>query len=222
MNTYKGLIGLCWVPCVVGLIALGVLAIPVSAQTRTWDGNGTPDSSGNWSTAANWDGPDNIPDTSSENASLPNVTAGTRTVTVDASYTIGQLMMTQTTASAASKLVLSAPLTLLSTAATATPFKFNASAGLGNLILDLNGQTLNVTNSQSAIITLDGTVNMGAGSVLSLDFGNGASDQKGMIVTNRGNLYQNGSLILYRWNASTGNNDGSGLGRSYVNTRVTP
>jgi len=83
-----------------GLAAVGLwLATGVVASwaaVYTWDGNGGSDNSGNWSTVANWN-PDGAPGTS-DDVTLSNVSAGTRTVTFDASAVGARtLTITQTT-----------------------------------------------------------------------------------------------------------------------------
>lgn len=174
------------------LLAIGLLAgtRAYGQTTRTWDGNGTPDNSGNWSAAANWDGPDNIPDTTGENAALPNVSSGTRTVTMDASYTINQLQMTQTTVGATNKLLLNGTLFAYTPTIGVPPLRLTPPAGGTNsLVLDLNGQTL-VTSNYDYCVELNGTVNMGPGSRLDMTL---TGYQKWLTLTNLGVLAQNSS-----------------------------
>ena len=195
---------------VMGISLMGLLTLPAYAQTRTWDGSGTPNSGGNWSTAANWDGSDNIPDLATENAALPTVTAGTRTVTLDAPVSIGQLLMTQSTAASTNKLILGAALTTTNVTVSVTA---------GGLEFDLNGQTLITSNAANTRVVFDGNVTMGNGSIFDMSFGSGLMDNRGMVFTSRGTLFQNASVMTYRWAATTANNEvAGGIGRYYLNT----
>jgi autotransporter-associated beta strand protein len=78
--------------------ALVTSALPLHAIT--WDGNGTNDASGNWSTANLWD-PDAVPG-AANTAVLTDVTSGTRTVTFDTTATspVLQVDFNQSTAGA--------------------------------------------------------------------------------------------------------------------------
>ncbi len=182
------------------LLAIGLLAgTRAYGQLRTWDGNGTPDSGGNWSTAANWSG-DNSPDSTSETGSLPNVTSGERTVTMDGSYTIKQLQMTQTTVGATNKLTLGGQLLVVST----DPLILTPSADTNSLVLDVNGQTLVTSNSAHYYVKLNGTVNAGPGSLLDFKQTGPSSD---MVISNLGVLAQNSSTSRWNW-------AGSGAGSS--------
>jgi hypothetical protein len=176
------------------LLAIGLLAgTRAYGQLRTWDGNGTPDNSGNWSTAANWSS-DNIPDSNTETGALLNVTSGERTVTMDSSYTIKQLQMTQTTVGATNKLLLNGTLRLTNTTSGFPPLSLTPPAGGTNsLVLDLNGQTL-VTSNYNYCVELNGTVNMGPGSLLDMELN---SWNKYLTISNLGVLAQNSSTS--RW-----------------------
>jgi len=74
------------------------LSVATHAETITWDGSGNSDNSGNWSVAENWS-PDKVPG-EADTAVLPNVTAGTRTVTVDVPVTVDTLNVQQTRSAA--------------------------------------------------------------------------------------------------------------------------
>ena len=200
-------------------LILGFTATQSLAQSRTWNGGGVggADNSGNWSTAANWGG--DAPDTSVETAILPSVGSGTRVVTVDTSTTVGQVRLTQSTGGAVNKLLLGAPLLVFSNKAVAVPLSFTPSAGTDGVQLDLNGQALTLSNNQSIAVALDGSVTMGSGAQFNIVYGSGgASDSRGFVISNSGTLYQNASVMNLIWAASSGNNDGSGLGRNYRNT----
>ena len=75
-------------------------AQPALAATIPWDGNGTNNASGNWSTANLWD-TDKSPG-GTDTAVLTDVTSGTRTVTFDTTATspVQQVNFDQTTAGA--------------------------------------------------------------------------------------------------------------------------
>ena len=75
------------------LFVLGALAGLAPAETITWDGNGDPDSDGNWSTPENWDtdtvpGPEDV-------AYLPPAIARNRTVTIDQDAQVQELRLSQ-------------------------------------------------------------------------------------------------------------------------------
>lgn len=182
----------------------------VYGQTRTWDGNGGADNSGNWSDASNWSD-DNIPDTTAESASLPNVSGGTRTVTANGAYTINQVQMTQSTADAVNKLVLGGQLLTVGT----TPLSLTPSAGTDRIVIDLNGQTLMSSNSASYYVKLNGTVNMGPGSLLDMKLAGNAS---GMVISNLGVWAQSASISRWVWAVSSGNT--GGIGRRFSNAGV--
>ncbi|OPZ24825.1 MAG: hypothetical protein BWZ02_02737 [Lentisphaerae bacterium ADurb.BinA184] len=192
-----------------GLILLLIgLAAANGATTRTWDGNGDSNASGNWATAANWSG-DDVPDTglsAGETASLPDVAAaGTRTVTNNASHTIYRLQMTQSTAGGVNKLLLNGPLTLSDSSGNANPFSLTAAAGVGSLVVDLNGYTLKTTASGYSGISLAGTWELPSGSDLEVEF---TGSQSHAVLTNSGSVSLDGATLTYDWAASA-NNSGS-------------
>jgi len=98
-----------------------------NAAVYTWDGSGTPNNGGNWSTSANWD-PDGVPDGYDDTATLLSPGA-TRTVTNDVDRTVGALTMGSV---AANRLVLAADLTVSNLNAHWEP------------TIEMNGHTLTV------------------------------------------------------------------------------
>lgn len=133
-------------------------SLPVHAQTvRTWDGDTDSDNSGLWSVPENWSG-NNVPDTSTERAFLDSVTTGTRTVTNDAAHSIHSLHMTQSNGTGINRLLLDANLTLATpTGATEFSFVLSGGAGVDNLVVDLNGQTITMSRNQFKTTDLRGT-----------------------------------------------------------------
>src|SRR5208283_6161416 len=143
---------------------------------------------------------------------------GTRTITVDAQETIGGLTMEQDTAGAANILTISDnnslsfnfqtganPITI-TTASGANPPVINVGA---NASLMFTGQDAGNTSTP---VTLDGTVNLAAGSTVLLSYTN----QQGNAVFNvaaTGNVVQNGATLNFE-NASGGWNNGT---RQFVN-----
>jgi autotransporter-associated beta strand protein len=79
------------------LITSSLLLLAATASAQTWDGNGTPNAGGNWSTAVNWN-PDTVP-TSGNTANLDD-TGADRTIIYDAgaSGTLGTLNFNQSSA----------------------------------------------------------------------------------------------------------------------------
>lgn len=191
-----------------GLVFTGGMS---SGQTvRTWDGNGNSNAGGVWSGAANWSS-DDVPDTAAEYATLPDVTAGTRAVTVDGATTLGRLAMDQSTTEATNRLVLGADLHLT----TSRPLGLTPPADKSALQLDLNGKTLTTYNRHYQI-ALDGTVIMGAGSVFDFGLDN---NQGGMDILNDGIWVQSASRANYHYDVASGNNaSGSSFTRNYLNT----
>ncbi len=194
-------------PTLVSLLRLSSLSLLAAltgwAQTtRTWDGDTDANLGGDWSVAANWSDND-VPNTVSERASLPDVTlAGVRTVVNDDAHTINQLIMAQTTAGGVNRLRLDAPLTI---SGNATPFSLNAGAGVASLVVNLNGQALKTTAGSLTGVNLAGTWNLSSGSDLELEFTN----NNGNAVLNlAGNVSLDGATITYDW-AAGGNNSGT-------------
>jgi hypothetical protein len=140
------------------VLLAGGLAATLTAANVDWDGAGDANSGGSWENTANWTG--DAKPSSADAARLLDVTVGTRAVTVDGAEQITQLVMLQSTPAGTNLLQLNAPFTLSGT----TPLALTASAGRSNLVLDLNGQTLTVSNN-GCYVKLNGTVAMGPGSL---------------------------------------------------------
>jgi hypothetical protein len=70
----------------VAFTAIGVVGTAQAQTTRTWDGSASTD----WNTAANWSG-DNVPDSTSEIAVIPNNGGAGFTVNLDTNITCGAL-----------------------------------------------------------------------------------------------------------------------------------
>jgi hypothetical protein len=144
------------------MVGLGLIGGNAMAATRTWDGGGTPNNGGSWQTNANWTGPDLKPG-SGDVAALADVSSGARVVTNEAAEAISQLSMTQTTGGATNRLLLNADLSINN----ATPYAITPTAGQNSLILDLaSGVTLQSTNNGALTLSLGGTINLAANSIL--------------------------------------------------------
>ena len=160
MNTIQGFLlnvfsarGLT-VAVALGFLVMAPLPTLGAVTNRTWTA-----ADGNWSNTANWTS-NNVPDATTENAVLSDVGSGTRTVTMDASYTINQLCMTQATVSDTNKLVLGGTLNIPTT----TPLSLSSPAGINNLVLDLSGYAL--TSSSGSSIANPATLIGRSGSTL--------------------------------------------------------
>ena len=181
----------------------GILST-AGAATDVWNTT----TSGSWQTNSNWS--TGILPGSGDSAVLSNVTAGTIIVSNQAATTITQLTMVQTTANATNELFLTAALTI---AGNTVPLIMNPGAGTGNLILDLNGNALTISNNAASYTaTLNGTVYMESGSTLNVVQGNNGL---GMIFSNAGVLAQNNSTVNY---ILSGSQNDPGYGRRFVNT----
>ena len=117
------------------------------AATITWDGNGTNDASGNWSTANLWD-TDSVPG-SADTAVLTDVTSGTRTVTFDTTATspVQQVDFNQTTAGATNVLDVQKSLSVtnlitLGAASGTERINIGSTASAGFILTPVSGLTL--------------------------------------------------------------------------------
>jgi len=123
----------------------------------TWDGNGNPNASGNWSDPLNWDS-DALPG-ESDIVVLPTVTAGTRSITVDAAVTVAGLRVEQNNQTAYNDVSLAADLTVgsiqLSGEGAAYPKRF--------VRMQLNGRTFTFSD---LISQLEIPVPQGTGTVV--------------------------------------------------------
>lgn len=190
--------GWSWVVVVVGLLIAGGAA---RGAAYTWDGSGDANASGNWSVIANWNPESAGKPDAGDDVTLPSVTAGTRTITLDAARAFRTLTINQSTAGATNRLLLSANLTsdfntdllptLNASAGTIVidkgSYNFNYTSGgsvrnwiLGpNVILNSSGGQMQDTwQTDKPSITLQGTANfstalttMGAGNVFTVDSG---------------------------------------------------
>lgn len=134
------------------LVALAA-SIPLApltfAVTYTWDGNGSPDAGGNWSTAANWTS-DHVPVSGGDTALLDDVTTGTRTIVYDSGATgfTSFVQFNQTTAGATNLLSIrknfsiSNAVTLAATDGTAQITVDSANAGAAVTLTAGNGLTV--------------------------------------------------------------------------------
>ncbi len=161
--------------CALGAVAWSGTAAR-AATTRTWDGAGDANASGNWSDASNWSG-DNVPDTGSsggEVASLPNATSGMRTVTADAAYTIYQLAQTQSTVGATNRLVVTSVLVITNNA---TPLAISAAAGADTARVEVgSGATLFAYNNGGMSSYCDGTLVLAANATYKAQTPSGNND----------------------------------------------
>lgn len=194
---------------VTAVATTALLGTAVHAAPVVWDGNGSPDSNGNWSDALNWD-TDSLP-VSGDTVTLPSVTSGTRVITMDAAgATVSSLTLEQSNADGINKLSLASNLTIT----TGNGYKTSLSGGAtaDNVVLDLNGYTLKI--AANAALTIGGTVNFNApGSAYLVAFNGSANDSftiSGKIVVNAGN----GNVVRLGRDIVSGNQTG-GLG---VNT----
>lgn len=145
------------------VIAMSVGAV-ASADEVTWVGDGSPDTSGEWSNAANWSL--DVP-TSLDDVILPAVTTGTRTVTQDIAEgtTIGSLTLRQAGIDGTNKLSLDGDLFFADASReTNSAFRVELSSGalVNNVQVDLNGFDLVFTVSANGSTTgasLGGTIN---------------------------------------------------------------
>ena len=131
------LLGVLWTIAGIGL------ATSACATTRTWDGGGSSNSGGSWQTNANWSN-DTKP-ASGDVAALTDVTSGTRIVTNEATETITQLQITQSSSGGTNRLQFNAGLTITGSGNDPYIVTLNAPAGTSNLVVDLNGQTVSTT-----------------------------------------------------------------------------
>lgn len=127
-----------------------LLIAALTAQAADWNGSGDGAS---WSDFGNWSG-GTVPN--GENATLGDVTSGTRTISITSAVpAITALAMSQTTAGATNVLSLGADLTINGT----SPFAINPAAGTESVILNLVGGDFIVNPaSGDAATTLDGLV----------------------------------------------------------------
>lgn len=151
--------------CITGLTIVTSLT---GAYGATYDGNGDPNASGSYNDALNWDNND-VPDSSGETATLGDVTAGNRVVTVDQATIVGSVAIDQTTAGATNTLTLNANLTIAAnrnSAAQPNPFgsSTNAAAGAASVVLNVRANTLNFSGDTRSGVTLADTVDLVAGS----------------------------------------------------------
>ena len=173
-------------PRLLGFVLCPLLLASGGLSAATWDGNGSPNNSGNWSAPLNWD-TDAIPTTNSD-VLLGNVASGTRTVTFDsAGLTLKSLTLTQTTAGASNLLSIpfqSTPQTLTVTdAITLGTTAANASVGIA-----ITGPS---TGSSIPALTANGGLTVNEGGVLSFAFNATPSGYTGL----SGNLTLAGGLV---------------------------
>lgn len=145
-------------PSTAVLLAALCLNPLASAATITWDGNGGSNNSGNWSTGLNWDSDTNPGPVGSDTAVLPDVTTGTRTVTLDsgAATPIGQIDFNQTTAGAFNVLDVTRNVTVTG------PIVLGADAGTEELRLTPNGASFTLTASGGVTVNAGGQLTLGA------------------------------------------------------------
>jgi len=210
MNTIQGFLlnvfSACGLTVAIGLGCLAMAPLVTLGATQTWTGGGNANNSGSWETNSNWS---TTKPASGDTGSLINVTAGIRVVSNETAETITQLVMVQTSSSATNKLLLGGALNVLG----ATPLSLSSPAGTNNLVLDLNGNSLVVSNTASYYPTLSGTVNMGPGSYFNMMQGSSGGNGN-MVFSNTGYLAQNNSTVNYQ---ILGGNQ-SGNTRRFVNT----
>lgn len=131
-----------------------------------WDGNGTPNASGTWETANNWN-PDGIPGVSSS-VQLNDVTSGTRIITISSGspQTIAQLAITQATVGAINRLDINDNLTVAG--GSSAPLSFTIANPAGVVINVATGKTFSASRTSSATSAFGGTLNLlGTGSTFS-------------------------------------------------------
>jgi len=159
---------------------------PLSAAP-TWDGNGTPDTSGNWSTALNWD--TNLIPVTNDTVTLGDVTTGTRTVTFDSpSVTLQSLTLTQTTAGAGN--ILAIPYQATPQTLTVTNAMSLGTSAAGSTV----GITITGPSTASTVPALSalGGLTVGTGGNLTLAF-NATTPTAYTALT--GNLTVSGGLV---------------------------
>lgn len=145
------------------LLGLSLCAPALNAQTvLNWTGNGNSNNGGNWTDPLNWGGATPV---GTNNATLVNVTAGTRTVTVNSgeSVTAQRLTMTQTT-SGTNILAIASGGTLTLTNDNSAYSWGAAATGGGTSRIDLGG-TINLSGRTSTTgVTINNDLNFAAGS----------------------------------------------------------
>ena len=139
---------------------------------------------------------------------------GAGALTLTGTNILGQLVMTASSASLTNTLNLGTNSVTAVIGANTFNFTLTGTAGVTNLVMNVNG-TLTTSNAANYVVALNGTVNMGPGSLLDMRLG---GNQSGMIFSNLGVLVQNGSTSIWDFAVSSGNNDQSGFGRKFVNT----
>jgi fibronectin-binding autotransporter adhesin len=191
----------------------------LSAATATWDGNGTANSGGNFSTAVNWD-TDTVP-ISGDTAIFGDVTTGNRTVVYDStSGGLATLQFNQTTASSVNtldiqkNLTVANAITLGATGGTEiisfntgfTPTTSISLTATSGITLNSGGQLhLAAFNSGTAFFSnVTGNVTI-AGGTLNVRASDGTTTSSSLTNTITGSLtMSSGSIII---NNATGTGD---------------
>ena len=153
-------------------VATWFVVSPSTIHAQTWDGSGTPDSGGSWSTALNWT-TDTVPTTG--NTAVLDTTGANRVVTYDASASgsLGTLTINQTSGFTNTiDLVRSGATLGVPTLTIANAIVLGASGG-GTSVITLSPGALNtghVTLAATAGITINsgGSLIMGASTTTSL------------------------------------------------------
>ncbi len=192
---------------------IGSMALASSfaiAGNVTWNG----DTGGNWSNGANWDS--GVAPVNGDVAILPDVSSGIREVTIDTASEATRLTVEQTTSGAATAITLNDDLTLYSADWDGSPTWITPTAGKASISFNLNGHTFTLrdNNGRRMAAKIDGTWNIGSGSLLEL-VQTGAGS--GLQLTNDGVIDQHdGGEIFYHYDSgfNTGGN------RNYVNNGV--
>ena len=183
-----------------------VFFAPVAASAQiAWDGNGTANFGGNWSTAVNWTG--NVAPTTGNTAVLGDASAN-RTITYDTGATgsLGNLTITQVSAFAnrldlQRSLSVTAPIAL--GAASGTEVISVGSSSSAGFVLTCSG---GITLDSGGQLILTATGNGGAG----FNFGNAGSANTTLTI-------QGGNLTV----AATTGNSSSGSAASILSGNLT-
>jgi len=205
-----------------------------------WDGNGSSDNSGNWSDTANWNPESAGKPDAGDDVTLPDVTAGTRTVTLDTNRLFRTLTINQSTAGATNRLLFNANLTsdsntdLLPTLTASAgaividkgsyDFKFTSGGSVRNWILGPNvilnssgGVVQDTWQANVPSVTLQGTANFST-AVTAMGDGNAFTvDTTGVLnlTSGGGASVGNGGTITVKGTIN-GNNTGSLRARTLI------
>jgi fibronectin-binding autotransporter adhesin len=174
--------------------ALLLLSLTAPALTITWDGNGTGNAGGNWSTGLNWDSDVNPGPGASDTAVLPDVTSGTRTVVFDtgAGSPVQQIEFSQSTAGAVNRL------DFVRSATVSNAITLGAAAGTEEI-------RISPSTTEAFILTTSGGLTINAGGLLTMGANNNGTTQR------QGNLAGNltlsgGSVFVQRSTLTTSSN----------------